>query len=182
MEERFGKFANMTEEEFRYFVEQDIAQFFHIEREVWGTHLTGIKLRIDAIIRPKDTADWANKNIAFGVEFKSPSMLKTLGSQLAFSKQCIDYSHTNFQGYGFIPILMFPKLTTDSYITERCAQGYRHIFNQFLVGEMDYYEHYATEYKKKVLCIKMADAHCIWADGKVYEGNRNKLIQKFGSK
>jgi hypothetical protein len=178
----YGAFANLTEEEFRYFVEQDIEKYFHIDREVWGTHLSGAKLRIDAVIRPKDTSEWANKDISFGVEFKSPSMLKTLGSQLAFSKQCIDYTFTKFQNYGFLPILMFPKLTVDAFITERCAQGYRHIFNQYLVGEMDYYEHYCTEYKNKVLCIKMADTHCIWANGIVYEGKRNKLIPKFGSK
>ena len=46
---------------------------FTIATEVWGTHPTGKRLRIDAIAVPRDVALWARPDIALGIEFKAPT-------------------------------------------------------------------------------------------------------------
>jgi len=173
--EKYNNFAEISEEKFALCLEDKLSPFFHIKKQVLGTHLTGKKMRIDLIITPKDTTDWKNKNIAFGIEIKSPTKLDRLNGQLGFMKQCVDYSYTNFKDYGFIPILAYPDFAIDNtYATEKSLTALRHFLNQFQVGELK--ETY------RGLSIIFAEHHFIWYNGIVGEGKKWTLKRKFGSK
>lgn len=49
---------------------------FYIVEQVYGTHFSGARLRIDAIVKPKDISNWKNPNVCFGIEFKLQENLK----------------------------------------------------------------------------------------------------------
>jgi len=171
----YSQFDIESEIVFKNKILSDLRKDFIIVEECRGTHLSGKQLRIDAIIKPKDISDWKNKEIAFGLEFKSPSNLKSFGGQLGFIKQCIDYSYTDFENFGFIPILSCPRIELDeTYSGERSLTTIRHLLNQFLVGEMDY--------THRGLSIIFAEHHFIWQDSVVNEGKRWALKKHFGSK
>lgn len=77
----------------------ELDPFFEIRRQIQGTHCTGRRLRIDAILRPRDVTGWADPDPAFGVEFKNPG---AAGTQVytTWAAQCVDYTHTNWDGFG----------------------------------------------------------------------------------
>lgn len=169
------KYKTQTEQEFKSSWLKKLDQHFYIEEEVTGIHLTGKKLRIDAIIKPKDTTDWKNKDIAFGVEFKSPTNIDRLNNQFSFMRQCVDYSYTEFKNYGFIPILSCPSFEIDeTYSDEKSLKALRHFLNSFNVGELcDTY---------RGTSIRFAEHHYIWVNGKVqHAGKTWGLKKKFGS-
>ena len=171
----YAEFPDQHESDFSNKVLNILSDHFDIEEEVWGTHLAGRKLRIDAVIKPKDISEWKNKDIAFGLEFKSPSKLVSFGNQLNFMKQCVDYSYTKFEGFGFIPILSCPRFSLDeTYSNEKALTTLRHFLNRFRIGELD------KTYRG--VSIIFAEHHYIWADGKVNEGKKWELKPNFGSK
>lgn len=79
---------------------------FTIAREVTGTHCSGKRLRVDAIIRPRDTGQWADPDVAFGIEFKHPD--RDLNRYTGWLAQSIDYTHVHWDGYGRRIILTCP--------------------------------------------------------------------------
>ncbi len=58
------------EKEFCENVLKALSEDFIIFKEVSGKHFSGAQLRIDAVLIPKDTSQWKDKNICLGVEFK----------------------------------------------------------------------------------------------------------------
>ncbi|WP_271785336.1 hypothetical protein [Aquimarina algiphila] len=62
----------LTEDKFQEIILELLAPYFTVEQEVWGTHFSGRRMKIDAIVTPKNTSEWRNKNIKFGIEFKKP--------------------------------------------------------------------------------------------------------------
>lgn len=168
-------FKESNEPEFKQIILSSLSNYFEIKEEVQGRHMTGALVRIDAVIKPKNIGDWKNKDIAFGVEFKSPAKLKSLGGQLHFMKQCVDYSYSNFESFGFIPIVACHRFSIDeTYSNEISLRAFRHFMNQFHVGELD------NTYRD--LSIIFADSHYIWQDGKVHEGKRWRFKKSIGSK
>jgi hypothetical protein len=80
---------------------------FHIHEEVFGIHLWGSRVRIDAIVRPKVVEPWANKAIALGVEFKDDSAISAntdTRDVVSWLAQCEDYANTNWNDYGFVHV------------------------------------------------------------------------------
>lgn len=172
---KYQKYNEQEEHEFKQQWLDKLKPYFTIKEEVSGTHLSGQKLRIDAVIIPKDLSDWKNKEIAFGIEFKSPTKIDRLGNQLNFMKQCVDYSYTKFDSLGFIPILSCPQFEIDEvYSNDKSLTTLRHFLNRFQVGEL-----YETH---RGLSIIYAEHHFIWFDGKVHEGKRWMLNKEFGNK
>ncbi|MDO6739389.1 hypothetical protein [Wenyingzhuangia sp. 2_MG-2023] len=170
---KYSKYEEQNESEFKKHWLKKLEQHFTIEEEVSGIHITGKKLRIDAIIKPKDTSDWKNKNIVFGLEFKSPTKIDRLNNQLNYMRQCVDYSYTKFGDYGFIPILSCPQFELDeTYSTSKALKTLKHFLNTFNVGELgETYRGYS---------ILFADSY-IWSSGKVELGKRWLLKKKIGS-
>lgn len=120
--------------------------YFHIQTEYPGT-LFGNRCRIDAIIKPKDSSLWANKDVAFAVEFKHFSENYAGKGEKSASlnyyskqfKQIIDYSYAEFKDYGRLPILICPPLFNNMSGREGCSSALQLIKNcmgQCNVGEL----------------------------------------------
>lgn len=171
--DNYKKYSESSEEEFCEIWFEKLSEFFYIDRQVTGEHLSKKKLRIDAVISPKNKDEWRNKEIAFGVEFKSPTKNDRLHNQIDFMKQCVDYSYTSFGKYGFIPILSCPRFELDStYSDVKSLTALRHFLNAFQVGELDE--------THRGLSIIFADDHFIWEAGKVSLGKRWMFEKDFG--
>lgn len=86
-----------------------LGQWFHVDREVWGAHCGGRRLRIDAVMKPRDASAWKDDAPVFGVEFK----LTTAGSDTreftSWVAQAVDYTHVYWQGYGRLKIFTCPS-------------------------------------------------------------------------
>jgi len=149
-----------------------LSKHFYIEQEVTGKHFSGKNLRIDAIIRPKDTTNWANKDIAFGVEFKDIEFFKSdfdTKNYTKWMKQCVDYANTYFEGYGYLYILICPSRTPEKYSFSL------HLLSQLGVGQIVDSEYLGVT-------IMLNQTHKIWSEKNgVMEGKRWKLERKFGN-
>lgn len=174
---------------------------FTIATEVWGTHPTGKRLRIDAIAVPRDSDSWARPDIALGIEFKAPTdrpeeRRDRKGSAKIIS-QCIDYSLVEWDGYGKQPIFFCPGFAEirewddrDPFLKLNDYQtGFRHgigymmagVMGQNNVGELLQCGHLGWAFL-------MNGHHRIWCErvgphsGGVGEGKRNKLMRSVGSR
>lgn len=107
---------------------------FIIQREVKGVHLSGKELRIDAILKPKETKGWLNPNITIGVEFKDPSKISSSQGRGEYDllAQCLDYSMTDFEGVdnNSTIILICPGIASDKNDVYRFLSRYN-------IGYMD---------------------------------------------
>lgn len=82
--------------------------YFHIHREVTGTHPTGKRLRIDAIVVPRDPSGWARPDIALGIEFKRAAAIGR-GDSSRTIRQCLDYTVVEWPSFGSgIPVFYCP--------------------------------------------------------------------------
>lgn len=97
----------MKEKEFKESILHRLNPFFNI-REEWPGVCFGNKVIIDALIKPKDITGWLNPDIIFGIEFKASKI--GIGATSDHVKQTIDYSYSEFQGIGKIPILLCPGI------------------------------------------------------------------------
>jgi len=79
--------------------------WFIIEREVRGTHCCGSQMRIDAIIRPREARQWADPEVALGLELKLPPKNSGEHAYTRWIAQAVDYTHVNWDGFG--PCLIF---------------------------------------------------------------------------
>jgi hypothetical protein len=90
---------------------QQLDPFFMIRRQVRGAHCSGRRLRIDAIMRPRDRSGWTDPDPAFGVEFKNPAAATGTKSYTQWAAQAVDYTHTDWEGYGRLLIATRPPVT-----------------------------------------------------------------------
>ncbi|MCX4632863.1 NUDIX domain-containing protein [Streptomyces sp. NBC_01443] len=97
-----------SEREFADAVLERLDPHFHIEREVTGTHCSGKPMRIDALARPRAVSAWKDEAPAFGIEFKSPNMPR-YGLDPAYTAQALDYTHTDWKGYGRLQVALCPS-------------------------------------------------------------------------
>ncbi|MFJ7913099.1 hypothetical protein [Kitasatospora sp. NPDC096204] len=93
-----GRFAN--ERELADHVLGRLDPHFHIEREVPGHYPGGEDVRLDAVLRPRDTSGWFDADLGFGVEFKHPEKITSFGEFGAQIAQASDYNHCTFDGHG----------------------------------------------------------------------------------
>lgn len=81
---------------------------FHIHREVTGRHPSGKRLRIDAIVVPRDPSGWARPDIALGIEFKR-AVAVGRGQSSRVIRQCLDYTLVEWPGFGSgLPVFYCP--------------------------------------------------------------------------
>jgi len=101
----------LDEKLFRQLILNELSKHFTIEEEVSGTHFSGRKMKIDAILRPRDNSEWRNKELVFGLEIKNPLTWETNNRRdTDILAQCLDYSFTKFKGVKDIVIVMCPLL------------------------------------------------------------------------
>ena len=90
----------------------ELDPYFTAEPEVLGTHCSGKRLRLDAVLRPRDPSGWRDPSPAFGVEFKNAYA----GSHdtrrfTSWAAQAVDYAHTEWVGYGPLTIFACPAIS-----------------------------------------------------------------------
>lgn len=100
------------EEDLANTVLDQLSQHFFIQREVWGQHCTGKRLRLDAALRPRDPQPWFDANPAFGVEFKN-ALVYSFDTRnfTAWAAQAVDYTHVNWAGYERLMIFTCPPVS-----------------------------------------------------------------------
>lgn len=110
-------------------------QHFLIDTEVVGRHCSGRRLRIDAILRPRDPGPWKDDEPAFGVEFKLVHQ-KSFDTRdfSAWARQACDYTHVEWQGYGRLMVFACPSPIIDLGGTDAWLMA--HLLGQFGVGEL----------------------------------------------
>ena len=153
---------------------------FIVEEEVKGIHFTGKQFRLDAVVRPKDSTLWNNKDIALGIEFKDTVRFtgnydtKNLTKWLS---QCVDYSNTKWGKYGHIFIFTCPELVGNvppGVINN--PMFIQNFMSQLGIGEL-------KQLKTFGLSFVLNSHHRIWSETKGVEaGQRFSLIRKFGSR
>jgi len=175
-------FIPKDEEEYANDFFNRISNYFHVKREVWGTHWSGKKVRIDGLIKPKDNSGWKNKNIIFGVEVKYPSQLDSYGDFSQYISQAIDYSQTTWGDRGYLSILLKPPVYDtftkrhDRFLeTSRVSFWLEGFLNSLLckfnIGEINENKYYGLEFKR--------GNSPIWREHN-YEQNKKNLVCQLG--
>lgn len=111
---------SLNEELFTKIILKCLEPHFEISREVWGTHLSGKKVKIDVILKPRDNSDWRNKDLVIGLEIKNPLFWETNNRRdTDLLAQCVDYSMSSFKGVKDMVVLICPlphKIKSDKLI------------------------------------------------------------------
>lgn len=166
-------YNDYSETELKDFMRNELSRNFKIKEEWWGSHFSGRKVRIDMLIKPKQTSEWANKDVIFGIEFKRGNLDNT-GYINDYIRQCIDYSNTKFDKIGYIPILMCPPIFEEHHMTSRFTENIFSLLKSFNIGQL--------YHSKNGLSIVYAGWHQVWAEKiGVHEGKRWQMKTKFGS-
>jgi hypothetical protein len=137
---------------------------FVIKRQVRG-RLFGFPVRIDAVLTPRDPWNWkTGDDTALGIEVKDISMLAHDFRNIAsWAAQCIDYSYSEWDDYGRIPIFTYPAIS-DYLQTE--FHPLPHILGQFNVGEI-------RDTKNYGMALVMHQMHRIWSEANGVERGRH---------
>lgn len=152
-----------------------LATDFYIVEQVYGTHFSGARLRIDAILKPKDISKWKNQNVCFGIEFKLAEKLKDTKDKTLWIKQCIDYANTNWDNYGYIYVFSCPSIFDKlEYSVQDKGWLWNRILSNLGVGRLDNHNYHG-------LTFFLQDSHRIWSEkGGVASGKKWTLKRKFG--
>lgn len=112
--DRYIRFADSgeisrTESELAESSLEVLSRTFYVEQEVWGTHWTGKRLRLDAVLRPRVPTGWRDgAETAFGIEFKSGSYTRASGLHQA-AAQAADYANSTWGDYGPLTVFLCPS-------------------------------------------------------------------------
>jgi hypothetical protein len=101
----------MNENDFARRILEILSPHFHIHKQIRGRHFSGKQMIIDAIVQPKNNWEWKNLEVALGIEFKDD--LRIRGDTTNYTRwlaQCVDYSHTEWNTFGYIYIFACPSL------------------------------------------------------------------------
>lgn len=157
--------------------------WFHVSREVPGRHWTGRTFYLDAILRPRQTTGWKNPRAALGVEFKRVSSTDivngSMGHIAGHAAQCIDYTQTDWNGYGHIPVFTCPGVMRWTVRTDvrfdLGAAMYTRLLGKFGVGELILYWGFGLVFS--------LNGHPIWGERKgVIHGKTWSLETQTGSR
>ena len=172
--------SNMSENDVRNHYLRQLEDHFIIETEIPGKHFSGKTLKIDAVVRPRDTNSWKNPAVALGIEFKDSNRYSENYDTKDFTKwlaQCVDYSNTNWVDYGYIYIFTCPSLI------EGVAPGVigepmfvENFMGQIGIGELKNISNYGVSFV-------LHGHHRIWSvNAGVEFGKHYSLKRKFGSR
>lgn len=78
-----------------------------VGREVLGTHASGKRLRVDAVLRPPEAEQWATK--LWALEAKPPVLPADSTDHAALVVQAADYRHVKWDDYGPLPTMIWPE-------------------------------------------------------------------------
>ena len=158
----------MTEDQFSRVVLRRLSNHFDCYTEVWGTHFTGQRKRIDAVIVPKEKTEWLNKDIKFGIEFKSPESEFDATKVSSLIRQAYDYIYTDWDEFGYMPVLICPFKVQKVYGGSDGEMNFlRRVIGKFGIGEI--------QNRNNVLTIVFQASHVIWDEYGVRLGSRWKF-------
>lgn len=140
---RNGKFVSfrgtLPEKELQKTVLSILNKWFSYQTGVYGTHWTGKRLILDAVLRPKNTAGWFDPDPVFGVEFKRASSQRheSLSKFTRWAAQAADEAQTNWDNYGRLTIFTCPPVTADCpYLDDQNEFFMTRFLGQHDVGEL----------------------------------------------
>lgn len=170
----------MSEQEIKNHYLGVIAHHFHIDMEVSGVHFSGKQLKLDAIAKPKDPLQWKNQDVSLGIEFKDTERFSRNYDTKDFTKwlaQCIDYSNTHWEKYGYVYIFTCPSLiggVAPGVIGQ--SMFIENFMGQLGIGELKELPGYG-------LTFVLHGHHRIWSATKGIESGKHwALERKFGSR
>lgn len=154
---------------------ETLSPHFFIQREVRGTHFSNKRLRIDAVLKPKDISLWKNPDTCFGVEFKLEEKLYGTKEKTAWISQCIDYANTKWDDFGYMYIFSCPSIFDKlRYTVGDEGWLWNRILSQQGVGRLDKVPNYGWTFF-------LQDQDRIWSESDgVVCGKRNNMKRKFG--
>lgn len=170
-----------TEKSYSQQVLQALDKYFIIQEQVRGMHYSGKRMAIDAIIKPRDTSQWASKDIALGVEFKLTDNIREDARKFTgWVAQCVDYANTNWDEYGLVHVFACPGIDIKDLPIEfrnrSVVRFAERMMSQFGVGSLKH-DTYLGHY------LALQSDHVIWSERYgVQEGKRWKLERKYGSR
>lgn len=101
--------GRVTEPEIKRAVLAALAPYFRIRGEVWGVHVTGQRVGIDAVLQPNDPESWRSDGLAFGIEFKGTGGARGRGQgSVDALAQCVDYSCSRFPDVEKMLVFLCP--------------------------------------------------------------------------
>jgi len=146
-----------------------LSRYFSIQTEVEGVHFSGKKVRIDAMLTPKDHLGW-KRPCNIGLEIKRGS--QDVGEVTKQISQAVDYANSNFAGFGHVYVFCYPDPEESKWGEFRCF--YDRLVGQLGVGFLGH-----TPQGLR-LTLK---GHLIWQESTgPYEARRWSMERKFGSK
>lgn len=153
---------------------ETLSRDFTISTEHRGTTIDGKRVRIDAVLAPWDSSSWKNPNLRLGIEAKDAVELagdfRNMASWLA---QCIDYSYTDWDNIGRMPVFTFPAISEHTNVPQ--FDVIPHLLGQFNCGEVKMHPRHG-------ISLVMHQTHRIWSQGRgVEEGARWSLAPRIGS-
>lgn len=155
-----------------------LERHFDIFEEVWGTHWSGRRLRIDAIITPKDDSEWKTKSPRIGIEFKNFRGFNASFDMKDYTKwwaQCHDYAETNFDDHGYVFVFSYNGF---SHYRQRIKNDSAAAFAVRFWGRLG-----VGEIQPKELLFVMNGSNKIWSERRgVVDGRRISMDRKFGSR
>jgi hypothetical protein len=118
----------------------ELSSTFVIQREVRGEHCSGKRLRLDAVLHPRDPSGWRDDSPAFGVEFKQPGPNQGMNAWTRWAAQSVDYTHVDWERWGRLMIFTCPPVTAGvssqvSYAVDNAWLMAR-LLGQLNVGEL----------------------------------------------
>lgn len=159
---------------------------FSIEEEVWGTHWSGKRMRIDAIVIPKDDSGWKTKRPRLGIEFKNFRGFRASFDMKDYTKwwaQCHDYAETKFDGHGYVYVFSYNGF---SHYRQRAGRESSAAFAVRFWGRLGVGELQPTEDgypRQKSLMFVLNGTNKVWSEARgVLDGGRISMERKFGSR
>jgi hypothetical protein len=166
------------EEDVKRRVLERLSRHFVVHEEVWGKHWSGKRVRIDAVLIPKDDAGWKTKSPRLGVEFKNFRSFDPSFSIKDYTKwwaQCHDYAETSFDSHGYVPVFSYNGFThyRQRINNESTAAFAIRFWGRLGVGEL----------RPDDLMFVMNGTNKIWSESRgVIDGSRISMERKFGSR
>jgi hypothetical protein len=155
-----------------------LSRYFHIHEEVSGTHWSGKRMRIDAIITPIDDSGWKTKSPKLGIEFKNFNGFNPSVDIKDYTKwwaQCHDYAETNFDGHGYVQVFSYNGF---SHYRQRASSENVAAFAVRFWGRLG-----VGEIQPDELLFVMNGTNKIWSERRgVIDGARIAMDRKFGSR
>lgn len=168
----------MDEKMFSQAVLQDLALDFHVYTEVKGVHFSGKGMRIDAVVTPHKPEGWKSPDVALGIEFKNDLRLRgDTTNYTGWLAQCVDYSHTVWDGFGYLYIFACPGLIAGIQNQDQSMRWLLpRIMGHLGVGELKFDDRFG-------LTFFLQEQHRIWSQKLgVESGKRWTLKRDFGAR